>query len=85
VLCDGIWADAWPHEVDHPPANTFSGMKVSGGAENMQRICVKRHMGKHINVIFLDGHATTVNLQDLWTLDWHKDWQAPNPLPKIPG
>jgi len=83
VVSDGIWADAWPHEGDHPPANLMTGFRFSGGTENMQRVCFKRHMGKHINVVFLDGHAATVNLQDLWTLDWHKDWVAPNPLPTI--
>jgi prepilin-type N-terminal cleavage/methylation domain-containing protein/prepilin-type processing-associated H-X9-DG protein len=83
LLADGIWADAWPHEADHPPTNLMTGFRFGGGSENMQRVCFKRHMGAHVNVVFLDGHAATVNLADLWTLDWHKDWKTPSPLPVI--
>jgi prepilin-type processing-associated H-X9-DG protein len=51
--------------------------------EAMRRMCLARHSGKHINVVFLDGHASMINLRDLWTLPWHKGWKTPNPLPKI--
>jgi len=29
-----------------------------------------------------DGHARLVKLEDLWTFDWHRDWQAPAPRPQ---
>jgi prepilin-type N-terminal cleavage/methylation domain-containing protein/prepilin-type processing-associated H-X9-DG protein len=84
ILCDGIWQDGWPQESEGPPAaprTILTGDKNG----NMTRVCIARHNGAHINVVFVDGHATTVALQDLWTLDWHRDWKRPNPLPNIPS
>jgi prepilin-type processing-associated H-X9-DG protein len=40
---------------------------------NWKRIVIARHY-MAINVAFLDGHATTVQLPDLWRLKWHRDW-----------
>jgi prepilin-type N-terminal cleavage/methylation domain-containing protein/prepilin-type processing-associated H-X9-DG protein len=34
-----------------------------------------------INFAFVDGHAGSVRLQNLWTLYWHLGWQVPNPRP----
>jgi len=33
-----------------------------------------------INIAFADGHAETVQLENLWTLYWHKNWD-PNKVP----
>jgi len=33
-----------------------------------------------INLAFVDGHAETVQLENLWTLYWHKNWD-PNQVP----
>jgi prepilin-type processing-associated H-X9-DG protein len=40
-----------------------------------------------INIAFADGHAGTVPLENLWTLYWHRGWDAikvprPHPPPK---
>ena len=40
-----------------------------------------------INIAFVDGHAETVQLENLWTLYWHKNWNPkkvslPHPAPK---
>jgi prepilin-type processing-associated H-X9-DG protein len=35
----------------------------------MCRVCMERH-GLAINVVFLDGHAATVPLAQLWQLQW---------------
>ena len=51
--------------------------------EQMGRMCIRRH-GKAVNVSFFDGHAENVRLQKLWTLDWNREWHAPNPLPRVP-
>ena len=35
-----------------------------------------------INIAFVDGHADTVALEDLWKLHWHKNWDPKKvPLP----
>jgi len=30
-----------------------------------------------INMSFVDGHAASVKLNDLWTFQWHRDWVTP--------
>lgn len=30
---------------------------------------------------FADGHSRLTKLEDLWTLNWHRGWQAPSPRP----
>jgi len=30
-----------------------------------------------INMSFVDGHAESVKLNDLWTFQWHRDWVTP--------
>ena len=32
---------------------------------------------------FADGHVTLVKLEDLWTFQWHRDWQPPVPHPQL--
>ena len=74
LLADSIWVDTWPREND-PAPNTWKGS--NGG---MQRVCVDRHNGRAL-VAFNDGHTEAVELRNLWTLHWHKDWKTPTNLP----
>jgi prepilin-type N-terminal cleavage/methylation domain-containing protein/prepilin-type processing-associated H-X9-DG protein len=37
-----------------------------------------------INIVFADGHAKSVPLEQLWTLTWHFDWQVPAVRPQNP-
>jgi prepilin-type N-terminal cleavage/methylation domain-containing protein/prepilin-type processing-associated H-X9-DG protein len=77
---DCIWENAWPKEGDTPDPNLFYHSYSNG---MMNRFCIARH-NKAINLVFVDGHAATISLRDLWTLKWHDGWKQPNPLPKIP-
>ncbi len=81
TFSDGMWVDGWPKEIDVPPKSLIAGDKNS--EQGMQRICLRRH-GMRINVAFLDGHAAPVELRELWTLQWHRRWQTPTPLPALP-
>ena len=81
VFADGIWVDGWPHESDQPPASLITGDQTTQQA--MRRVCIARHGGKRINLVFLDGHAAMVDLKELWKLKWHRRWSTPNPLPTI--
>ena len=84
TFSDGMWVDGWVKETDTPPAppaTLITGDKNS--AEHMRRICLRRH-GMRVNVVFLDGHAEPVDLKNLWTLQWHRGWQTPTPLPTLP-
>ena len=68
VWFDCAWVDAWPRETDPPPTSyavDFSSVN------SMQRLCIPRH-GKAVNIVYLDGHATTVALEELWVQKWNK-------------
>ena len=34
-----------------------------------------------INMVFADTHAELVRLDNLWSYNWHRNWNAPNPHP----
>lgn len=50
----------------------------------MSHIMLNRH-NKAVNVSFLDGHAETTPLRNLYTLPWSKDWVTPANIPAIPA
>jgi len=66
----------------------------------MQRMTIPRHGSRPNNVpaafaissrlpgatqmVFADGHAATVPLEQLWTLTWCQNWAAPGKRPGLP-
>jgi prepilin-type N-terminal cleavage/methylation domain-containing protein/prepilin-type processing-associated H-X9-DG protein len=81
VLSDGVWSTGWPKETDAVPDNLYDPARLNGANmdinySNMARICVARHFFA-INVGYLDGHAATVPLPELWQTRWHRQWVAP--------
>ena len=81
ILSDGIWSTGWPKETDAVPDNHYDPARLNGtnmdiNYSNMARICVARHFFA-LNVGFLDGHAATVPLPELWQLRWHRQWTPP--------
>ena len=98
---DCNWHEAWPLNcrvngvaiIDYPPTNLDEGARydTSIGSRGpnwgqMGRFCISRH-GRAINLVFMDGHAETVKLQDLWSLHWSASSQKfapPAPLPTNP-
>ena len=78
ILADSIWVDCWPRETQtaRQGANDWKGWNDGG----MGRVCVDRHNGRSL-VAFNDGHVEAVELRNLWTLHWHKNWKTPNTLP----
>jgi prepilin-type processing-associated H-X9-DG protein/prepilin-type N-terminal cleavage/methylation domain-containing protein len=80
--------------TDNPPTVLDGSMAVKTNnvgsiAPNfaqMTRVCMARH-GRAVNVVFFDGHAETVNLPDLWGLQWSPlsvTTVPPKPLPTTP-
>jgi prepilin-type processing-associated H-X9-DG protein len=74
LVADAIWDNGWPAETDGLPTNLYN---TNSFTPMMGRFCIARHQ-RAVNMAFLDGHATMVPLQDLWTLKWHARW-APMP------
>ncbi|MCK4999062.1 MAG: type II secretion system protein [Anaerohalosphaera sp.] len=82
VFSDGIWVDSWPRDVDDFQAQIITnpeylktGYYIDGMNQNMGRVCIDRH-GMKISISFFDGHAELVKLEDLWTLQWHKNFNV---------
>jgi prepilin-type processing-associated H-X9-DG protein len=86
VFGDSSWHDAWPMNfnnnsstgLDQAPdaQHLISGTQYDDNIGStqpnwamMDRFCMKRH-GSAINVVFMDGHAETVKLANLWSLYW---------------
>ena len=76
MMSDSIWVDVWPEESDKP-AETWHGSWRNHG---MAKVSMDRHNGRNL-VVFNDGHIDAVELPNMWTLHWHKNWVTPATLP----
>lgn len=88
LFLDCNWVDGWPKADDLPPSNLMTG--DDGFGPNVGRYCLYRHGSRpnpipsnfdikqplpgKINSVFADGHADGIKLEDLWALNWHKNY-----------
>ncbi len=74
---DAAWVDAWPTApLPSPP-------DLKGGNTSMlHRFAFARH-GNGINMVWMDGHAGFVRLDELFEQRWTKGW-VPQPTPTMP-
>jgi prepilin-type N-terminal cleavage/methylation domain-containing protein len=95
-FADAIWVDTWPKEGDLPARNLFNGDNFDGA---MKRVAIPRHsfaasaapknfnaknrLPGAINVNFADNHVETVKLENLWNLQWHREWVNPVKRPGL--
>jgi prepilin-type N-terminal cleavage/methylation domain-containing protein/prepilin-type processing-associated H-X9-DG protein len=74
LLADARDPDPAPRPTDTPPTNLTGASYIeSGWPLGMRSVCIARH-GRAINILFLDGHAATTRLEELWKLKWHNEW-----------
>jgi prepilin-type N-terminal cleavage/methylation domain-containing protein/prepilin-type processing-associated H-X9-DG protein len=74
LFADAMLGSAWPRETDKPPTSLTIFKNIDGpSASTMTIFCIARH-GRAIDIVFLDGHAATTPLEDLWKLKWHNEW-----------
>ena len=96
VFGDSIWVDGWPRPDDEVPINLNVGMYLNSatgipdqqyytatGGRHMGRWAIARHQ-MAINMVFADGHASSVPLRELWGLYWQPRWRTAVPLPAVP-
>jgi len=80
ILGDSTWMGSWPDSQDTPPANPraiqTSEVDHTWG-EFMARYAIDRHKTFTGNHVFVDGHAESVSLPNLWQIEWHQDWVNP--------
>jgi prepilin-type N-terminal cleavage/methylation domain-containing protein/prepilin-type processing-associated H-X9-DG protein len=79
VIGDSNKIDSWPKRDDPTPAEgnytTFTGDRGGGTSPRMLgRFAIARH-GTFVNLLFLDGHAATLPLSELWRLKWHEGFE----------
>ena len=70
VLGDALWVGGWPRHTDAPPTTLAGAYDLD---HHMRRFCMARHK-RFSNVVFLDGHAASVALEDLWKLKWNAEF-----------
>lgn len=74
VFLDCRWYDVWVQDGDVPPPYDGSESGMSGDNE-IRRVCLNRH-NEAVNCAFLDWTVRKVDLKELWTLKWHKNYDT---------
>jgi len=83
MVGDSVWVGSWPDRDDIVPDDLIGAFGMAHGSGLfMARFCIDRH-NKAVNIGFTDTHAERVQLEDLWTLKWHRRFQ-PNYDVSIP-
>ena len=72
----------WPDDDDTPPA--YDGERIKTDENAMNRYFLNRHDG-NINAVFLDFTVQRVGLKQLYTLNWHKDFNRANAWTRAGG
>jgi prepilin-type N-terminal cleavage/methylation domain-containing protein len=80
VMMDGLRFDTWPLE-NQKPADVE---EAAWSSNNMGRVCINRHRG-FTDVSFLDWSVRKVGLKELYTLQWHQNWNVNGPWTKAGG
>lgn len=89
AFADSIWPDVWPNETSRPASNLEEGAMAgigritiarhnSAGMNNLTSVDPNGPLPGAINMSFVDGHAATVALDDLWDFYWHKVYDPPS-------
>jgi len=77
VFLDCYWYDVWPFPENQPPAYDGATENLAGTNE-MRRVCLNRHSGA-VNGAFLDWSIRRIDLKELWTLKWHRNFDTNGP------
>jgi prepilin-type N-terminal cleavage/methylation domain-containing protein/prepilin-type processing-associated H-X9-DG protein len=75
LFADATDANGQPLATDPAPISLTPHKCAPGLLYTMDRVfCIPRH-GRSTNVLFLDDHAETVPLPELWHLKWNNAWE----------
>ena len=85
IFLDSWWWCAWVKDTDQPPAYEGQQSGFPCGCRNsIQRFCMNRHR-RSINAAFLDYSVRKIGLKELWTLQWHRQFNTANAWTKAGG
>lgn len=79
-------SDGWSEPNDNGPIQgpySLTSGSQALGTDNLGRWVMNRH-GNMTNIAFMDGHAQSVPLKDLWTFPWYTGWVTQYPAPEFP-
>jgi prepilin-type N-terminal cleavage/methylation domain-containing protein len=88
-FADCVWVDGWPLATESPARDLYTGANGGmprftiarhggkGASAAPRNVVPRQTLVGNINVALVDGHAESVQLEDLWTLTWHKGWRRP--------
>ncbi len=93
---DAMWVDAWPMAKDRPARNLYEGDGVAGGIGRYciarhgsgsakaapRKVAPGERLTGAVNLVYMDGHASTVKLDQLWDQFWHRDYVPPATRPQ---
>jgi len=75
LIMDSLRFNVFPLYNDRPADNPYQAWQSN---IHMQRICIDRHDGA-TSMAFLDWSVRSVDLKELWTLQWHKGYNKAGP------
>ncbi|UCD52948.1 MAG: type II secretion system protein [Phycisphaerales bacterium] len=80
---------AWPwngrgDEEDYMAPPEYDAIPTAVGLHVWNSPCINRHDGG-INAVFMDWSVRKVGLKELWTLQWHRDYDTTGPWTKAGG
>jgi len=94
LFADAMWIDGWPREAEGPPKDLYKGnantgmgrfgIARHGGVSPLsapRNITTSTGLPGATTIAFYDGHASSVKLKNLWTLEWHDGWVPPATIP----
>ncbi|MHC4370534.1 MAG: prepilin-type N-terminal cleavage/methylation domain-containing protein [Planctomycetota bacterium] len=71
LFFDCVFLDVYANHTQGPPE--LDGLVQL--PNEMHLVCINRHNG-YINTVFLDLNVRKVGLKELWTLDWHRNFDT---------
>jgi prepilin-type processing-associated H-X9-DG protein len=88
LFCDAMWRNQWPMVKQSPASSLSRGSTENVGfsritltrhgsvspGEEFRATSKNRKLPGAINVVFSDGHAQLIQLNDLWSLKWHQKY-----------
>ncbi|AQT66983.1 type II secretion system protein G [Anaerohalosphaera lusitana] len=85
ILADGGFLRVSPTSEEAETSTELVNLQGDGKGDNLpmsdsiERLLLDRH-GMATNVVFADAHAERVDLEDMWSLKWHKSFERVDKL-----
>ena len=81
LFSEGTGPLVMPQSSDTAPKDLYYGGQ---SGQDLSRLCIDRYNKEANHVALMDGSVSSVGLRDLWKLKWHREWETPSSLPRMP-